>query len=388
MGGLQEILQYRHSGRARQGAAVTLRLALCLTSRLTLLLTLVLGAATTRAAEFDSDTHRSMLIVDQSGSMGHLEWLASTMQLAYERMGADVEFAGADGAHAPSLGLIVYTGEAERVDFDGEPFGLPEQVAERLAARERGSAGLEDGYQALRLALAAEQPFGHVLLVTDEDRDVVNDRETFERILQDLEERSVQLDAVVRVDLTCADGRKPVAVLPDGTGYVLEQDVLVTCTDVRIRASGGNAETTVPDYVELAQRTGGTVWRLSPLRDEGTRRQRERRSGSTLPLALGDVLAAQALERNPRTLVAHASVQPAQVSSGELVTLNGAGSFTTDEGVYLTAWSWDLDGDGEEDARGDVVATSFDRPGERWVVLRVRDSEGRSARTRVRLVVE
>ena len=55
---------------------------------------------------------------------------------------------------------------------------------------------------------------------------------------------------------------------------------------------------------------------------------------------------------------------------------------------YIESWSWDFGGDGEEDAWGEVVSTSFDAPGDHVVVLQVLDRNGNAAHARLVVHVE
>ncbi|MCZ6855592.1 MAG: PKD domain-containing protein, partial [Gammaproteobacteria bacterium] len=158
--------------------------------------------------------------------------------------------------------------------------------------------------------------------------------------------------------------------------------------------SGDNAETTVPDYVELARNLGGTAWQIQAFKFDG--RLRAAPDGARAPMpekmlaqrlalapAFGKALRNQALERNPPILVARVNVEPAAVAVGDVVTFNGAASQHLNPHEYIDSWTWDFDDNGTEDAWGDVVATSFDTSGDHVVVLYVADRDGNAAHARV-----
>lgn len=71
------------------------------------------------------------------------------------------------------------------------------------------------------------------------------------------------------------------------------------------------------------------------------------------------------------------STKPGPVTVGQSVAFDARASGDPDG--EIVAYDWDLDGDGTFDAEGPVVQTRYERPGEKTVVLRVTDDDGRRA---------
>jgi hypothetical protein len=71
--------------------------------------------------------------------------------------------------------------------------------------------------------------------------------------------------------------------------------------------------------------------------------------------------------------VAVAQAIPNPGVGGQMITLDGSGSFHQDPAKTIDSWEWDLDNDGTYDVSGPVVATSFAAVGDYIVRLRVTD---------------
>ena len=345
---------------------------------------------------------RTVLIVDESGSMGELSWLGAFLQAA--QAGGKTERGSVE---AEKFALVLYTSYARPVLFNSQSFGSIEDVAEVLGSANRGSGGEEDGYQAIRKALdlyADRSQNGlHLLLFTDEDRDRLDNQESFNELLVDLKKSNVLFDVVVKAVFTCEDGRDAVAMTADRVGYVLSEDgsageALVRCENVEAHPIGSDAETTVPDYVELAHRLGGTAWQIQASKLDGRLRlvpdlqkhlseEIVARRLAVAP-AFGEALRTRWLEQFPPILVARINTSPSSVAVGEVVTFNGAGSKHMDPNEYVNSWIWDFDDNGTQDAWGDVVATSFDTAGDHVVVLQIADRNGNTTDMHVTIRVE
>ena len=99
---------------------------------------------------------------------------------------------------------------------------------------------------------------------------------------------------------------------------------------------------------------------------------------------VGGVYRCKAVPERPRpqAVVEH---EPEPALTDQRVTFDGSRSHTPDG--TIESYGWDLDADGRfDDGSGPTAQTSFARPGEHGVALRVRDSEGR--RDRADLTVE
>ncbi|MCZ6853889.1 MAG: VWA domain-containing protein [Gammaproteobacteria bacterium] len=342
-----------------------------------------------------SGPYRTVLIVDQSGSMGALNWLSAFLRATQESGEAETS------ATPIEYALVLYTNDARPIGFGSRQFGSIEEVAEVLDSIGRGNVGVEDGYEAIHKALATfsrqSSEHLHLLLFTDEDRDRENTQESFDKILADLKANHVTLDVVVNAVFTCEDGRQAVAMTAKQEGFVLEQQELVLCDDVEIHVSNG--QTTLPDYIELAHQSGGTAWQIMPFKFDGRLRLRDQlliglseeevaRRLALAPLFGNTIRKLERERRYPPLLVARINMEPVLVAVGEIVTLNGAGSRHVDPGEWVDSWSWDFDDNGIIDAWGDVVATSFYAPGNHVIVLHVADRSGNTAEARVIVQVE
>lgn len=71
--------------------------------------------------------------------------------------------------------------------------------------------------------------------------------------------------------------------------------------------------------------------------------------------------------------VAVANVLPNPSVAGQVITLDGSGSFHQDPGKSVDSWQWDFNNDGIWDATGPTVTTSFPALGNYPVTLRVTD---------------
>jgi hypothetical protein len=353
----------------------------------------------------NTDAYRTVLIVDESGSMGQsLDWLGSVLeaaQVSSDALTYDVR--------PVEFGLVLYTDSARTVSLDGELFNPVSEVAKALKSA-GGKGGEEDGYLAIREAINTYRQYSpnglHLLLFSDEDRDVRDVGESFDSILSDLTDSNAILDVVVNAQFTCKDGRQAVGVTADREGYVLGDDGFEQCEQVEISSIGGDANTSVPDYVILALRLGGTAWQIGAFRHDGVMRVVLKQAGrfpnnirqqriekledeiQVLAPAFGEVLRDQALFREPRVLIARARANPLSAAVGDIIMLDAGDSRHVNPAEYIESWSWDFGGDGEEDAWGEVVSTSFDLAGDHVVVLQVLDRNGNAAHARLVVHVE
>jgi hypothetical protein len=349
----------------------------------------IAAALLTTAPGVAADDRQRVVVVDRSGSMGRLHWLAE-FWLAAEEHGAST----AGGDTAATAALVVFTAEATRVPLDGGAFGSAPQLARALSQLPSGG-GAEDGYKAIREALAAhgtEAAEGlRLVLFTDEDRDALAAGESRGRLVADLLETGSVLDAIVEVRFTCADGRAALSMDSAARGYLIEKDVLETCEGVTAesgrtsrRAAGPGGQPgnlSIPHYVEFAHLTGGMAWDIAQARKEGHRLFAWRVNGPPAgevepvltPAMVFGAVAHEAVGEGDR--VARGQAFPAVAAPGQIVTLDGSVSRPADPDSFIVGWEWDFDGDAEYDASGEVVATSFDAPGRYVVGLRVTGSD-------------
>ena len=140
-----------------------------------------------------------------------------------------------------------------------------------MSDRYQTPGGIEDGYLGVQSALDGlhfrPDAAKHVVLITDEDRDISDPDLTFNGMLQALDSRGVTLHTSVFVTMDGAlgiDGKTEGSrmFLPDGTGGFTV--TTVGPNGVSIVGDGSNPETD-EDYVDLAIANGGTVWSLDEL---------------------------------------------------------------------------------------------------------------------------
>lgn len=369
-------------------------------SRAAVIVLLTLISLPWSASVFADTVYHTVFVVDKSGSMGsRLDWLAAVIDVAYRAEERNLN------AVPSEFGLVLYSRNALVQHFDDELFGSLEDVVAALSSVHPSRSGQpeeEDGYVALETALEAYRDHlaGDIefVLVSDEDRDVVDSRATFERVMNEFVRAGVKLDTVVDARFTCADGRMAVAMTDDGNGLVQSTDDFSQCLAVTLAPSRGDNASVVSDYVALTQALGGTVWRIGAFRDDGQLRVEPIEPGRRLNESKRVRLMAfapafrmrrqgQIQEQFPTVIVALASASPKTIAPGELVTFSAAGSHPADSTAYITDWRWDFDNDGVVDAWGDVVVTSFESLGEHAVVLQVFDGAGNQARARAVVTV-
>jgi hypothetical protein len=203
-------------------------------------------------------------IVDESGSMsGEHAWLGSmitsldgelnTAGLTPNRYGL-VGFGGSGGAHPVAAhGHVVGSGQfGTAAEFSTAAGGLVI------------SGGTEDGWDGIDLANTYSFRNGtarNYILVTDEDRDVVDNGLSYASILSSMTGTNTLLNAVVNASFKC-DGHASgvLGIDSQGNGYVADgAGGYNTCTNGMATSGFG---TTIADYVNLALATSGAAWDL------------------------------------------------------------------------------------------------------------------------------
>lgn len=229
---------------------------------------LVIGApavAQTTAAPGSSNT---IFLVDESGSMGgeheFLENFVSTVDSALAGAGFTQRNFGLLGFAGPG------TGPANLREFTigGAQVGSASDFV--TAAQGLATTGrTEDGYAAIDAALASYNINGATtfVLVTDEDRDDTDSSLTFETIRDALNAAGANLAAILDVTIKNTDGDD--AISTDGVN-ALTQDGASFTSVPHDGFTGGNGDTTIADYADLALATdGGCVADLNQLRQGG-----------------------------------------------------------------------------------------------------------------------
>jgi RHS repeat-associated protein len=208
-------------------------------------------------------------VVDRSGSMStEHEWIPSlipTIEL-------NLRLNGVGAAGDDRYGLVDFDNFPRSIPVDGNPFGDFNALARAaMNLRPDGPTGNEDGYQAIHFALAnytfREQAARNVILITDEGRYPVDPSLTSASMLAELRQHHVLLNAVLNVELRCADNRPALGVAASGEGFVADgQGGYSICASARVHTGYGNTGGT---YAPLALQSGGAVWDLNQLRAGG-----------------------------------------------------------------------------------------------------------------------
>lgn len=321
----------------------------------------VLLALSAPAIAATQDSHHISVVFDTSGSLdpGRPAVIETVRTLAWSLVLAAQTRALDD----VSMSLMAFTDRAVPVAVDGK---FRFDVADWPAAAARmggGNGAVEDGYLGLTNALEAHPPRlgGHLLLVSDEDRDA-GSKHTYLDLLSALHQRELALDAFVAVRIKCADGRRALGMTHKGVGYLLSKDGgYGLCTGAGPVAGFG---TTVGDYVALALATGGSVWDVTLVSRQGPDARRVQATIEAIAQGYTSVVLNRARwEGQSGQLIAKPVIEPALAVPGELIMLDGMSSRAADGHDAIAQWQWDINGDGAPDLYGPSAAYVFDRPG-------------------------
>jgi hypothetical protein len=224
-----------------------------------------------------------IVIVDESGSMegkhGWIEDVLSELRVAVAR---DVESA------ADARLRLTFAGFTRHSRMIAVEATLDADSARRSVRKLIARGGTEDGLAALvevlsDLPMVAGDPT-LILLITDEDRDVVDPSLSFEVLSEYLVETGTLLHLATRSHLTCRhhqsaapdsefieqpEVEQAVAVDRNDMAFILREDGFAECPNAR--------SAVYENYAELAWGTKGLVWDLGylVLSDERGQRTRE-----------------------------------------------------------------------------------------------------------------
>lgn len=324
-----------------------------------------------------------IVVMDESGSMsGEQRWSADMVPLLDEGL---QQYGIGSEAQTNLYGLVGFGNNRvvpRTLLVDSEEMGSPEGFV-RSAGTLMVNGGTEDGWRGIEHALD-EYPRRNgaavnIILVTDEDRDNTLSSVTYATVLQKLKDNGALLNAVVNARMNCGNGVRALGMDSLGTGYVADGNGGFTICEGAYATSGSGR--TIADYVNLAIENGGAAWDLNVLRSGGLNAQSFSRA--LLAIKIDEILS----QRPTGDLVAVAQATPNPAVAGELITLDGTGSFHQKEDRAITTWEWDLDDDGVFDAYGPVITTRFDSLGEYPVTLRVIDDSETPLTDTARLIV-
>jgi hypothetical protein len=169
-------------------------------------------------------------------------------------------------------GLRRRAGHIISVGNSGSYLGNPDELKEALSHLKL-TGRLEDGYQGIVTALNGYTFRPNVakqfILITDENRDILDPTLTYGQILADLTNASVVLNAVVNQAFD-QDGRQAFGLDWSKMAYLTANNSkgFVSAHDGRAVPEAGDG-TTFDDYVTLALETEGAAWNLQLLRQGG-----------------------------------------------------------------------------------------------------------------------
>lgn len=296
------------------------------------------------------------ILLDTSGSMQPWQrWLDPALKHLEARTVDRVMQLG----QVPGFGLVGFTEESGELAT-----GWAEDIGATVSST-RFRGGVEDGLVAIQNLLDSGVQSAAVLLISDEPRSVTADID-----VQDLAARLRDADVVVHAIVRPHKGlpRAPVPVL---------RITSHTVHDYQGRAVDfpQNAEyTKLPSrpYGVLATASGGDVWLLDGVRDR--------------PRDFADQLADWMLrERLP---LMRADVQISGVlEPGQVVNFDASGSQHYVDGVAVSGWRWDFDGDGVIDSTGALAAHVYPKPGQFEATLELLDDQPRQERQTVAVPV-
>ena len=214
-----------------------------------------------------------VVIVDESASMRREhEWLKSTIPLLEESLRR--KGVGVGETNRNRYGLFGFARNVPGQDYhvvipvgDGI-MGSADEFSDAVKKLTL-SGSIEDGYEAIRLALESypfrRQCVVQFILLTDEDRDVYNRDLSYEGVRGWLQRRNITLNAILKQKFV-KDGERAFGVYYNGTAFVSKKADYYLDRGFQLVQTTGN---TIEHYVALAFETKGAAWDLSRLRREG-----------------------------------------------------------------------------------------------------------------------
>lgn len=234
------------------------------------------GISAAQAAPIAADV---VFIVDESGSMsGEHAWLGGMIG----SLEAELTAAGVGVSESNNYGLIGYgaTGTHTSAGSGGHAHtvgGGQWGSAAQLATATSGlvaSGGFEDGYQAIdyffdNYTIDANHAL-NIVLITDEDRDVLDGSLSYASILAEIQSHGGLLNAVIDCGFAGSGGAPGSAIgIDSGNNAYLADGAGGYTTTGGGHQSGGCFGTSYANYGQMALATGGAAWDLGILRSGG-----------------------------------------------------------------------------------------------------------------------
>ena len=205
-----------------------------------------------------------IVLMDESGSMAFAQQF-SVQLIADLELGLQARGIGGDPANPNRYGLVGFGGDTSHEPAHSHPLGPNGALFGSAADYAIAAATLvdtgatEDGYTAIDFGIknypvrAAASKF--FLIVTNEDRDVLDANLTYASTLNEVSSAGFILEGIYDIDISDGNGNTAVAVDASGNAYLPNGTGGFTISPGgQINFSFG---TTVTDYVDMSFATGG-----------------------------------------------------------------------------------------------------------------------------------
>ena len=209
-----------------------------------------------------------VFVVDESGSMsGEHAWLTDMVTTL------DTEL-NANGVTGNRFAVFGFGGSRDHLDghehpVGGATFGNAAQAATTFGTL-LTSGGTEDGYAGMNAAFQnnfRSNAAINFILVTDEDRDIVNSGLNYAGMKNLFTGKNALLNAVVSSRFTNSAGENALGVDSKGNSYT--EDGAGGFTSGAGGSATSGSGSTIADYVDLAFDVKGAAWDLRKLRAGG-----------------------------------------------------------------------------------------------------------------------
>ena len=219
-----------------------------------------------------------VLVIDESKSMAtEHKWISSMVQQLEASLIAQ-------GIGPNRYALVGFGGQSSGSHFRGHKhtvrgsdwFSAADMAVAASTLIVKG--GIEDGYDGMNYALQNYTYRDHailsMILITDEDRDIVDESVTYNYLLNTMSDQCGgrgSLTAIINGSFIAGDGSAALGIDSDGRAYVANGSNYVRKSGGRWSGSTDpSAFTTRQDYVDLALDLKGSAFDLNILREGGT----------------------------------------------------------------------------------------------------------------------
>lgn len=212
-----------------------------------------------------------MFIVDESGAMsGEHEWIGNMVTHLDSKLMVEGQTDNMYALVGYGAGSSDGGPDPRRHSVGGSAWGTARELSAATAELVTSGAW-EDGWDAINFGLRGyyfhSNAHINMILVTDEDRDSLNPRLTYDKMLTVLNDDNVILNVVVDCGFKDGQGVSALGVNAFGDAYIADGSGGYTLNAGGVIVSP--YYNTDSCYVELAWATGGTAWDVNQLRKGG-----------------------------------------------------------------------------------------------------------------------